>query len=97
MSKKTRPKESKSSTVSGRVDIVGEGFDEWKDRYFKFSVVGTDRDIPPFSAKQLLDGSKPLFTALANAGWNAFTLRTQAALLDKLQARVTCPISSDQF
>lgn len=87
MSKKTRPKESKSSTVSGRVDIVGEGFDEWKDRYFKFSVVGTDRDIPPFSAKQLLDGSKPLFTALANAGWNAFTLRTQAALLDKLQAR----------
>jgi hypothetical protein len=87
MSKKSRPKGSNSPTVVAQVKIDGEGFDEWKDRYFKFSVVGSDRDIPPFSAKQLHEGYKPLFTALANAGWNAFTPRAQAALLQQLQAR----------
>ena len=87
MSKKIKPKGTNSLTIAGQVDIVGEGFDEWKDRYFKFSVVGSDRDIPPFSAKQLIEGSRPLFTALANAGWNAFTPKTQAELLHKLQAR----------
>ena len=89
MSKGTRLKGSNSPTTTAQVKIVGEGFDEWKDRYFKFSVVGSDRDIPPFSAKQLLDGSKPLFTALANAGWNAFTPKAQAALLEQLQVRKT--------
>ena len=70
-----------------RVRIVGEGLDEWGSRYFKFSVKGSDRDVPPFSAKQLLEGSKGLFTALADAGWNAFTPDTQKALLRKLEAR----------
>jgi putative DNA primase/helicase len=88
MSKTSRPKGFNSPTDVAQVKIVGEGFDEWGDRYFKFSVKASDRDIPPFSAKQLLlEGPKPLFAALANAGWNAFTPKVQAALLQQLQAR----------
>jgi putative DNA primase/helicase len=84
MSKKSRPKGSNLLPVK----IDGEGFDEWEDRYFKFSVKGSDRDIPPFSVNQLLlEGPRPLFAALANAGWNAFTPKAQAALLQQLQAR----------
>jgi hypothetical protein len=88
MSKTSRPKGSNPSPAMAHVKIDGEGLDEWGDRYFKFSVKGSDRDIPPFSAKQLLlEGPKPLFAALVDAGWNAFTPRAQAALLQQLQAR----------
>jgi putative DNA primase/helicase len=84
---KTSSKKSKSKQVVSRVVIEGEGRDEWDKRYFKFSVVGSDRDIPPFSVEQLFSDSKPVFAALANAGWNGFTNKARNELLEKLQKR----------
>jgi uncharacterized protein (DUF927 family) len=86
VSKKPERKSLNASIPVTRVKIVGEGLDEWGSRYFKFSVKGSDQDIPPFSAKQLLEGQKALFTALANAGWNAFSQNTQRAFMQKLEA-----------
>jgi putative DNA primase/helicase len=89
MTSKSRksPKKSKSKKIISRVVIEGEGRDEWGKRYVKFSVVGSDRDIPPFSIDQFFSDSKPVFAALANAGWNGFTGKARNELLEKLQRR----------
>jgi putative DNA primase/helicase len=84
---------SKSKQVVSRVVIEGEGRDEWDKRYLKFSVVGSDRDIPPFSIEQFFGDSKPVFAALANAGWNGFTTKARNELLEKLQKRKPEPPS----
>ncbi|MBV8049668.1 MAG: DUF927 domain-containing protein [Acidobacteriaceae bacterium] len=84
---KSSSKKSKTPVAKSRVVIEGEGRDEWGNRYFKFSVVGSDHDIPPISVEQLLNDPKPLFTALGNAGWNAFIPKVRNQLLGKLQKR----------
>jgi putative DNA primase/helicase len=86
MSKKSKPKGSNPSPAVAQVKIVGVGLDEWDGRYFKFSVKGSDRDIPPFSAQQLIE-RKQLFTALVDAGWNGLTAKTQNKFLEQLEAR----------
>jgi putative DNA primase/helicase len=81
-------KKSKSLVHAAQVRIVGEGRDEWGRRYFKFIVQGSNVNIPPFSVEQIMhDNGKQLFTALANAGWNAFTAKARNELLHKLQDR----------
>ena len=82
---KIETKKSKLLDPLCRVRIVGEGTDEAGNRYIKFVVDGSDRDIPPFAAKQLIDDPKPLFAELGNAGWNAFTSKMRNQLLEKLQ------------
>lgn len=67
------------------VKVRGEGIDEFGDRFIKFAVVGSDHDIPPFSVKQLTFDPKPLFSELANAGWNGFMPKARRGLLEKLQ------------
>jgi uncharacterized protein (DUF927 family) len=86
MSKKSKPNRSNPSPAVAQVKIVGVGLDEWDGRYFKFSVKGSDRDIPPFSAQQLIE-RKQLFTALVDAGWNGLTAKTQNKFLEQLEAR----------
>jgi putative DNA primase/helicase len=80
-------KKTKSLSVTPRVVIVGEGCDEFNKRYFKFSVRGSQVDIPPFCVEKLVKDPKPLFAALSNAGWNAFTSQARNELLQKLQER----------
>jgi hypothetical protein len=87
MSQKSSLKKSKSSVAKPRVTIEGQGRDEWGNRYFKFSVAGSEDDIPPFSVKQLISDPKPLFVALGNAGWNALTAKVRNQLLNRLQKR----------
>jgi len=84
---KSSSKKSKAPAAKSRVVIEGEGCDEWGKRYLKFSVKGGRRDIPPFPVEQLVSDPKPLFAALANAGWNAFTAKARNELLNKLQKR----------
>jgi hypothetical protein len=91
--KKSSSKKLKSTVAKSRVVIKGEGRDEWGTRYFKFSVVGSDSDIPPFSIEQFFSDSKPVFAALANAGWNGFTNKARNGLLEKLQKRKPEPPS----
>jgi uncharacterized protein (DUF927 family) len=85
MSKKAKP--LKRLGPASRVKIVGEGFDEWNNRYFKFAVIGSDVDLPPFSVEQITDKSSLLWTALNNAGANLFTHASRTEFLKNLQAR----------
>jgi hypothetical protein len=78
-------KESKSHNDISRVRIKGEGSDEFGKRYLKFSVRGSQTDIPPFAVEKLVNDPKPLFAALTNAGWNAFIQSARYELLQKLQ------------
>jgi hypothetical protein len=85
----TKNKKSKMSKLP--ITIVGEGRDEWNNRYIKFAVRGSGRDIPPFSVKQLTTDPKPLFAELGNAGVNAFTSKARNGFLEKLQNRKSQP------
>jgi len=38
-----------------KVNIEGEGVDEWGERYIKFSVPGSNKVIPPFRAKDIVE------------------------------------------
>jgi hypothetical protein len=89
--KMSSPERSKTSALKTRVRIEGEGRDEWKKRYFKFSVDGSTHDIPPVPAEQLVKETTPLFEALANAGSNAFTKKARNEVLEKLQRRKPQP------
>ena len=66
---------------------VEEGRDEWDNRHLKFSVKGSDRDIPPISAMEVVNNPKNLFAVLTNAGWNAFNSDAQREFLKWLQAQ----------
>jgi putative DNA primase/helicase len=87
------PKKHKNSSsklkakTRSRVEIVGEGRDEWGSRYIKFRVVGSDYDIPAFSVERLIEKKNGLFAALVNAGWNGFTVAAQNDLLERLENR----------
>jgi putative DNA primase/helicase len=77
----------KAKQNKGRVKIVGEGRDEIGNRYFRFAVRGSASEIEPISVEQLTRDPKPLFVALANAGWNAFTPQARTQFLKKLDGR----------
>src|ERR1700730_1889741 len=79
-------KKNLRSRPSGIV-ILGEGRDEWQHRYFKFSIGGSDNDIPPFSAKEILDSPNHVFGELTDAGANAFQKSARNDLLRQLDKR----------
>src|SRR5258708_40288187 len=72
-------KDSRSSTSP--ITLLGEGRDEWQHRYFKFGVHGSDANIPPFSAKEILDSPNHVFCELTDAGANAFRTSARNYLL----------------
>jgi putative DNA primase/helicase len=75
---------------SSGIIILGEGHDEWQHRYFKFGVHGSDANIPPFSAKEILDSPNAVFAALTDAGANIFQKSSRNNLLrqlDKLRSQ----------
>jgi putative DNA primase/helicase len=75
---------------SSEIIILGEGHDEWEHRYFKFGVHGSDINIPPFSAKEILDSPNEVFGELTDAGANVFRKSVRNQLfqeLDNLQSQ----------
>jgi uncharacterized protein (DUF927 family) len=66
------------------VIIVGEGFDEFKERYLKVKVIGSNRELPPYSMTDLLE-PKRLYVDLGNAGCKLLSAKSQRSLLEKLQ------------
>jgi hypothetical protein len=70
-------RKKKSSKPASKINIVGEGTDEWDHRFFKFAVAGSDIEIPPFSAKEIMENSTALFGALTDAGANIFQKSTR--------------------
>src|ERR1700730_18655820 len=69
---------------SPEIIILGEGRDEWKHRYFKFGIQSSDADIPPFSAKEILESLNSVFGELTDAGANVFRKTGRNALLRQL-------------
>jgi putative DNA primase/helicase len=78
---------SKSSNAARLVRIVGEGLDEWGNRYVKLRVKGSTQVIPPFKVADLVIAPTQLFAALANAGWNGLTRKARDEVLKKLEER----------
>ena len=51
MTKSTR--NNKMPTPLSLITITGEGFDEWKNHYFKLKVQGSTVDLPPYSMEHI--------------------------------------------
>ena len=67
-----------------RITIEGEGRDEWGHRFFKFAIRGSDRNVAPFSAKEIMDKPNALFGELTNAGANIFQQTARNIFLRRL-------------
>ena len=79
---------NKNPTPLSLVKIAGEGFDEWKARYFKLAIKGSTVDLPPYSMDRINTDPDTLYTDLSNAGANIFTRSAKAQLLEMLQNHV---------
>jgi putative DNA primase/helicase len=73
------------------ITIVGEGYDEWKQRYFKLKVEGSTVDLPPYSMARINKVPETLYTDLSNAGANIFAADTKRQLLKQLEDRIAEP------
>ena len=80
-------KKRKISAPPSRISIKGEGRDEWNNRYFKFAVAGSNSNIPPFSAKEIMENPTALFVELTNAGASTFQRSARNDLLSQLDER----------
>jgi putative DNA primase/helicase len=69
------------------VTILGEGRDEWGHRFFKFAVHGSESNIPPFAAKEIMDGPNSVFGELVDAGAKTFRKSARNELLRQLDER----------
>ena len=78
----------KMQTPLSLVTIAGEGFDEWKARYFKLRVKGSTVDLPPYSMDRINRDPDTLYTDLSNAGANILTAMAKRQLLEMLQEKV---------
>jgi putative DNA primase/helicase len=84
-------KQKKTSAPTSRISIEAQGRDEWKNRYFKLAVKGSDVELPPFSMEQISSAPESLYRALSNAGLNIFTRKAKNAVLELLQAQQHAP------
>jgi putative DNA primase/helicase len=88
MAKNNKASSSGNATKPGPISLIavaGEGFNEWKERYFKLKVKGSNRDLPPYSMKAIIADPDTLCTDLSNAGANIFTDGTKRQLLKMLE------------
>jgi hypothetical protein len=83
-SENTKVKKDIINNNDSEIIIVGEGHDEWQHRYFKFGIQNSDANIPPFSAKEILDSPNALFTELTDAGANVFRKSVRNDLFQRL-------------
>src|SRR5258708_16500957 len=67
------------------IKIVGEGFDEFGQRYLKLKVNGSTRSLPPYSMADILD-PKRLYRELGDAGCKLFSRQLQNRLQAMLQS-----------
>jgi hypothetical protein len=80
-------RKKKISKPAFGVIILGEGLDEWGHRFFKFAVRGSDSNIAPFSAKEIVENPTRLFVELTDAGASTFRTSARNELLRQLDER----------
>ena len=81
----TRSSNTKKSGPLSLVTVAGEGYDEWKQRYFKLKVRGSAVNLPPYSMRRINTDPDALYIDLSNAGANVFSGDTQRQLLKRLE------------
>jgi Domain of unknown function (DUF927) len=79
-------KKKMSKPPSG-VIILGEGRDEWGRLFLKFAVDGSESNIPPFSADEIMENTDKAFSELLHAGARAFQKARRNELLRQLDER----------
>jgi putative DNA primase/helicase len=77
-------KKPKKRDPLANVTIVGEGFDEFDQRYLKLKVNGSTRSLPPYSMAEILE-PKRLYRELGDAGCKLFSRQLQNHLQGMLQ------------
>jgi Domain of unknown function (DUF927) len=87
INRSTKSSNPKTSGSLASVMVAGEGYDEWKQRYFKLKVKGSSVDLPAYSMQRINDNPNALYTDLGNAGANIFTPKTKGQLLKLLEGQ----------
>jgi hypothetical protein len=89
---KNMTKETNRATSSplSSVRIIGEGFDEWKNRYLKLKV-NNSTELPPYSMRSISKDPETLYADLCNAGANVLTAKTKGRLLLMLEEQAPEP------
>jgi putative DNA primase/helicase len=80
-------KKKKIVKPASGVIILGEGRDEWGRLFFKFAVRGSESNIPPFSADEIMENTDKAFSELLHAGARAFQKARRNELLRQLDER----------
>lgn len=75
---------SKKRDPLANIEILGEGFDEFDNRYLKLKVKGSNRSLRPYSMADILE-PKQIYRELGDAGCKLFSRRLQNPLQDMLQ------------
>jgi putative DNA primase/helicase len=78
------PFKAKQTNPLPKLKIVGEGFDDVGRRYLKLKVIGSTRNLPPYSMVQILKPDQ-IYRDLSDAGANVFSQEAQRQLRDMLQ------------
>jgi putative DNA primase/helicase len=78
------PKKFQKNDPLDKITIIGEGFDEFGQRYLKLKVRKSDRDLPSYSMADILE-PKRLYRELSDAGCNLFSRKEQNRLQTMLQ------------
>src|SRR5690349_1509184 len=77
----------KEKVAPSGVIILGEGRDEWGRLFFKFAVHGSESNIPPFAADEIMENSDKAFSELLHAGARVFQKARRNQLLRQLDER----------
>ena len=75
---------TKNSNPLDKIKIVGQGFDNLNKRYIKLKVLGSARQLPPYSIAQLLE-PKIIYEDLGHAGCLLLSAKEKNGLLKRLQ------------
>jgi Domain of unknown function (DUF927) len=73
-----RQKMPRHSDIKSQLIFKGEGYDDQGNRYLKLALVGSDTDIPPFLATDVLTNPTKVLGELVNKGANIFSSTDQA-------------------
>ncbi|WP_338691748.1 DUF927 domain-containing protein [Bradyrhizobium sp. 26S5] len=74
-----------TSRALDKIEIVGHGVDDHRQKYWKLKVAGSRIDLPPYSSLELLEPRKRLYPELADAGCSLLSSGSQKALLHMLE------------
>src|SRR5271157_1525815 len=83
----------KKSGSNAKIKIVGEGRDEWNNRYIKLKVNGTKASLPPYSMDDIFNPQNKIYKDVGTAGV-MLTSPADKAAFTKMMSKYTKQKSS---